>query len=213
MDALDVAAALSEGVKEVRPPPICKFFIEGRCNRGSRCRFRHELDDAYYASIDENHDGMWSYAGLNGMMMMLSDVDQFMMDQDDQWKFDKGERPELKREDEFVKLNLETFEEFVGPSMRERGLTVAHGVTRRMCEENGLLPPLFRITRVSEEEMSELLATKQSGNQQFMAGMYKEAFDSYENAWIVCSYTISTLLPPVRWMRLSKYSLTRQNVN
>ena len=41
------------------------------------------------------------------MMMTLSDVDQFMMDQDEQWKFDKGERPELKREDEFVKLNLE----------------------------------------------------------------------------------------------------------
>jgi len=165
-----------------RPPPICKFFLEGRCNRGSRCRFRHELDDAYYASIDENHDGMWSYAGLNGMMVILSDVDEFMMDQEEQWKFDKDENPELKREDEFVELNLATFEGIVGPSMRERGLTVAHGVTRRMCEENGLLPPMFRITRVSKEDMSELLAIKESGNQKFMTGMFKEAFDSYEKA-------------------------------
>eukprot|EP00956_Cyclotella_meneghiniana_P004247 scaffold5201_cov42-Cyclotella_meneghiniana.AAC.1 len=48
--------------------------------------------------------------------------------------------------------------------MRERGLTVARGVTRRMCEENQLLPPMFRITRVSKADMSELLAIKESGN-------------------------------------------------
>eukprot|EP00956_Cyclotella_meneghiniana_P036913 scaffold132438_cov23-Cyclotella_meneghiniana.AAC.1 len=89
-------------------------------------------------------------------MVILSDVDEFMMEQEEQWKFDKDEHPELKREDEFVELNLATFEEFVGPSMRERGLTFAHGVTRRMCEENGLLPPMFRITRVSKADMSHL---------------------------------------------------------
>ena len=33
------------------------------------------MDEKYYASIDETHDGLWLYDGYGGMMMDIYDED------------------------------------------------------------------------------------------------------------------------------------------
>ena len=155
------------------------FHMSGKGRDESSAAGEH--DDAYYASIDGTHDGLWVCMGLNGMMVNLDNLDEFMLEQEEEWDHDKAERPELRREDEFVELDLHTFEEVVGPSLRDRGLTVASGITRRLIEDDCVLPPL-RITRVRERDMSELIATKQRGNEQFAAGLFENAFETYEDA-------------------------------
>lgn len=147
----------------------------------------NEHGDAYYASNDETHDGAWVCMGLNGMMVNLDNLDEFILDQEEEWDRDKEQRPELRRDNEFVELDLHTFEELVGPSLRERGLTVASGITRRLAQDDCVLPP-FRITRVREEDMHELIATKHRGNKHFAAGLYEKAFETEDALCCVVEY-------------------------
>lgn len=174
---------------------ICKFFLKGTCNRGSQCRFRHEKDPMYYASIDETHDGMWSYIGLDGMMTSLDD-DEFILDQERDFldDVDNGDALLSQRENEFVKLDLTAIEEEVGPSLRDRGLMIASCVTRRLVE--GYCPPIIRITRFDDTDMEELMKHKQKGNQLVASKRYQDAIDEYEEALSCC---------PLRHMFISPY--------
>ena len=54
---------------------------------------------------------------------------------------------------------------------------------------DNLCPPIVRITRVSEKEMSEMMQTKRKGNDLFVAGKFEEAYETYQDALTcVCNH-------------------------
>ena len=173
------------GQGQSSPPPICKFFLKGTCNRGSQCRFRHEKDPMYYASIDETHDGMWPYIGLHGMMISLHDHD-FILQQEEDFldDVDNGDALLSQRENEFVKLDMTTFAE-VRQSLRDRDLMMAFCVTRSLME--GVCPPIIRIERLDDTDMAELIEHKQKGNEHFVARRYQDALEEYDEALECCA--------------------------
>ena len=139
----------------------------------------------YYASIDETHDGLWPAVGLDGMLMTLDDHESFMIEQDMGFldDVDIGDVQLSQRENEFVKLDMATIVE-VGQSLRDRNLTIASCVTRRLVE--GYCPPVIRITRLDDTDMEELIEHKQRGNQLFMARRYQDAIEAYDEALMRC---------------------------
>lgn len=116
------------------------------------------------------------------MIMELLDLD-FMESQEEEYQDDieEGTTARLDRNAEFVSLRNDDMEEIM-LSLKGRDLFLAHGVLR--CVINGTCPPLVRISRLGDEEMTELIALKQKGNQNFVAGKYQAATDAYEEALI-----------------------------
>jgi len=151
-----------------------------------------EKDDKYYASIDEAHDGMWSYAGLNGMMVCF-DMEDFLSSQHEEWLEDLERHPELKREDQFFKLEKDSMNELAA-KLREKDLHLASGVIRRVVQDNPF-PPCLKVTRLENYEMSDLITKKQEGNTFFLQKKYKEAVEKYDEALFEIHHMHLFILP------------------
>lgn len=154
-----------------------------------------EKDAKYYASIDEAYDGMWSYAGLNEMMVFF-DMGDFLNRQHEEWLEDLERHPELKREDQFFNLEKDNMVELAA-KLRDKDLHLASGVIRRVVQDNPF-PPCLKVTRLENYEMSDLIAKKQEGNELFVQKKYKEAVEKYDEALFEIHHMHLFILPVVQ---------------
>jgi tetratricopeptide (TPR) repeat protein len=141
-------------------------------------------DEKYYASIDENHDGMWLADGFLGMMIHL-DSEDFLEEESLEFEADQEIDENLKFEREFLFFNLGNLEklEQMGQTLRTRQLSLTACIRRRLVE--GMCPPRIRIRRMRELERKEILEIKRKGNEAFAAKKYEEALECYDDATLL----------------------------
>jgi tetratricopeptide (TPR) repeat protein len=136
-------------------------------------------------------DGMWSFAGFNGMMVQLAEdfvKAQHAKKAQQKTTSSSGKQDDKDDDDEENYIYFNNFDPSNQESMiecqeklNERNLHLADGVLRRLVE--GCCPSKIPICRLDEETtMKRMVEYKLKGNHHFTRHEFREAIDHYDDA-------------------------------
>ena len=163
-----------------------KHRTTSTCTDASANRNSNSCSSSSTSGINNDlaYDGMWSFAGFNGMMVQLAE--DFVKAQHEEKVQQKTTNDDDHYEENYIHFN--NFDPSNEESMiecqeklNERHLHLADGVLRRLVE--GCCPSKIPICRLDEETtMKRIMECKLKGNHHFSRYEFREAIDHYDDA-------------------------------